>query len=153
MMFAGVPNLRWTIHHTLVEGGPVMGFSTCTGTHEGEFMGIPATGPTVTIEAWRIDRYPRRHLRREPHHDGHGRPAPPARRPAGLRSRLTATAEQASSEPGVSEAAGRQLSARVFDTSPHEVGMPVGFGASAQGACRPPPQQLGASATSGTRTP
>ena len=53
MMFAGFPDLRWTLH----EGDRVMGFSTWTGTHEGAFMGIPATGRTVTIEAWTIDRY------------------------------------------------------------------------------------------------
>jgi steroid delta-isomerase-like uncharacterized protein len=57
MMFAGFPDLRWTLHDTLVEGDRVMGFSTWTGTHEGAFMGIPATGRTVTIEAWTIDRY------------------------------------------------------------------------------------------------
>ena len=57
MMFAGFPDLRWTLHDTLVEGDRVMGFSTWTGTHEGEFMGIPATGRTATIEAWTIDRF------------------------------------------------------------------------------------------------
>ena len=57
MMFAGFPDLGWTLHDTLVEGDRVMGFSTWTGTHEGAFMGIPATGRTVTIEAWTIDRY------------------------------------------------------------------------------------------------
>ena len=57
MMFAGFPDLRWTLHDTLVEGDRVMGFSTWTGTHEGEFMGIPATGRTATVEAWTIDRY------------------------------------------------------------------------------------------------
>jgi len=57
MMFAGFPDLRWTLHDTLVEGDRVMGFSTWTGTHEGEFMGIPATGRAATVEAWTIDRY------------------------------------------------------------------------------------------------
>jgi len=57
MMFAGFPDLRWTLHDTLVEGDRVMGFSAWTGTHEGEFMGIPATGRTATIEAWTLDRY------------------------------------------------------------------------------------------------
>jgi len=57
MMFAGFPDLRWTLHDTLVEGDRVMGFSTWTGTHEGEFMGIPATGRTATIQAWTIDRF------------------------------------------------------------------------------------------------
>jgi len=57
MMFAGFPDLRWTLHDTLVEGDRVMGFSTWTGTHEGEFMGISATGRAATVEAWTIDRY------------------------------------------------------------------------------------------------
>ncbi len=57
MMFAGFPDLRWTLHDTLVEGDRVMGFSTWTGTHKGEFMAIPATGRTATIEAWTIDRF------------------------------------------------------------------------------------------------
>lgn len=56
-MFAGFPDLHWTVHDTLVEGDRVMGFSTWTGTHLGGFMGIPATGRTVTIEAWTIDRF------------------------------------------------------------------------------------------------
>src|SRR4051812_27920827 len=57
MMFAGFPDLRWTVQDTLVEGDRVMAVSTWTGTHDGEFMGIPATGRTVTIEAWTIDRF------------------------------------------------------------------------------------------------
>lgn len=57
MMFAGFPDLRWTLHDTLVEDDRVMGFSTWTGTHQGEFLGIPATGRSVTVEAWTVDRY------------------------------------------------------------------------------------------------
>ena len=57
MMFTGFPDLRWTLHDTLVEGDRVMGFSTWTGTREGTFMGIPATGRTATIQAWTIDRF------------------------------------------------------------------------------------------------
>ncbi len=57
MMFAGFPDLHWTLHDTLVEDDRVMGFSTWTGTHDGEFMGIPATGRTATVQAWFIDRY------------------------------------------------------------------------------------------------
>ncbi len=57
MMFAGFPDLRWTLHDTLVEGDRVMGFSTWTGTHQGEFMGIPSTGHTATVQAWTIDRF------------------------------------------------------------------------------------------------
>ncbi len=113
MMFAGFPDLRWTLHDTLVEGDRVMGFSTWTGTHEGEFMGIPATGRTATIEAWTIDRFRRRHLRREPHHHGRCRTARPARRPPGPLSRLTAPAER-----GVSRTKGGHLGAQVFEENP-----------------------------------
>lgn len=56
-MFTGFPDLHWTIHDTLVEADRVMAFSTWTGTHQGEFMGIPATNRTATVEAWTIDRY------------------------------------------------------------------------------------------------
>ena len=57
MLFTAFPDLHWTIHDTLVDADRVMAFSTWTGTHQGEFMGIPATGLTVTVEAWTIDRY------------------------------------------------------------------------------------------------
>ena len=57
MLFTGFPDLHWTLHDTLVEGDRVMGFSTWSGTHQGEFMGVPATGRHVTVEAWTIDRY------------------------------------------------------------------------------------------------
>ena len=56
-LFTGFPDLRWTLHDTLVENDRIMSFSTWTGTHRGEFMGISPTGRTVTVEAWTIDRY------------------------------------------------------------------------------------------------
>ena len=56
-MFAAFPDLRWTLHDTIAEADRVMAFSTWTGTHRGEFMGIPATGRRVTVEAWTLDRY------------------------------------------------------------------------------------------------
>lgn len=56
-MFAAFPDLHWTLHDTIVEGDRIMSFSTWTGTHGGDFLGIPATGRTVTVEAWTLDRY------------------------------------------------------------------------------------------------
>jgi steroid delta-isomerase-like uncharacterized protein len=56
-MFAAFPDLRWTLHDTISEGDRIMTFSTWTGTHRGEFMGIPPTGRSVTVEAWTKDRY------------------------------------------------------------------------------------------------
>ncbi len=57
MMFTAFPDLRWTIDDMLVEDDRVLGVSTWTGTHQGDFMGIPATGRTVTVSAWTVDRY------------------------------------------------------------------------------------------------
>jgi steroid delta-isomerase-like uncharacterized protein len=56
-MFAAFPDLHWAVHDTLAEGDRVMSLSTWSGTHRGEFMGIPATGRRVTVEAWTLDRY------------------------------------------------------------------------------------------------
>lgn len=56
-MFAAFPDLHWTVHDTLGEDDRVMTFSTWTGTHRGDFMGIPATGHGVSVEAWTLDRY------------------------------------------------------------------------------------------------
>lgn len=56
-LFVGFPDLHWTIRDTLAEGDRVMAYSTWTGTHRGEFMGIPATGNHVSVDAWTIDRY------------------------------------------------------------------------------------------------
>jgi steroid delta-isomerase-like uncharacterized protein len=56
-LFAAFPDLTWTVHDTIVENDRIMAFSTWTGTHRGDFMGIPATGREVTVEAWTLDRY------------------------------------------------------------------------------------------------
>ena len=57
MMFAAFPDMHWSVFDTLGEGDRIVSLSTWTGTHEGEFMGIPATGRRVAVEAWTIDRY------------------------------------------------------------------------------------------------
>ena len=61
-MFAAFPDLHWTVHRLIAEGDQVASFCTWTGTHGGEFMGIPATGRSVTVEAWTMDRFRRGQL-------------------------------------------------------------------------------------------
>jgi steroid delta-isomerase-like uncharacterized protein len=56
-MNAAFPDIRWDVRDTVVEGDRVATLSFWTGTHRGDFMGIPATGRTVTVEAWTLDRY------------------------------------------------------------------------------------------------
>jgi len=56
-MFTAFPDLRWTLRDTIAEDDRIMTLSTWTGTHRGPFIGIPATGRTVSVESWTLDRY------------------------------------------------------------------------------------------------
>ena len=56
MMRSAFPNLHLTIEDMIAEGDKVVMRSTWSGTHEGEFMGIPATGRQVTVSAIDITR-------------------------------------------------------------------------------------------------
>ena len=44
------PDLRFTIEDMIAEKGKVVACWTISGTHKGEFMGIPATGRKVSVE-------------------------------------------------------------------------------------------------------
>ena len=50
MMFAAFPDMRFTIRQQLAEGDKVMTYKTFQGTHQGPFMGIPATGAKVSFD-------------------------------------------------------------------------------------------------------
>ena len=54
-MFAAFPDLRWEVKQSVAADGCVAMWSVWSGTHQGEFMGIPATGRTVAVEAWTLD--------------------------------------------------------------------------------------------------
>jgi steroid delta-isomerase-like uncharacterized protein len=56
-MISAFPDIHWDVQDTVVEGDRVAAFSFWTGTHRGEFMGVPATGRSVRVEAWNLDRY------------------------------------------------------------------------------------------------
>jgi steroid delta-isomerase-like uncharacterized protein len=56
-MFSAFPDMYWDVHETIAEDDQIVTYSTWTGTHRGEFFGIPATGRTVAVEAWTKDRY------------------------------------------------------------------------------------------------
>ena len=43
------PDLTATVDEQVAEGDKVVSRVTMTGTHEGEFMGMPATGKSFTI--------------------------------------------------------------------------------------------------------
>lgn len=47
MTFSAFPDFRVTFQHVIAEEDKVVASMIWTGTHEGEFMGIPATGNAV----------------------------------------------------------------------------------------------------------
>ena len=49
MLRSAFPDLKATIEDTIAEGDKVVIRMTWSGTHKGEFMGIPATGKRVSI--------------------------------------------------------------------------------------------------------
>jgi steroid delta-isomerase-like uncharacterized protein len=48
MLLSGLPDLQITVEDVLAEGDKVVCRNTVTGTHLGEYMGIPPTGRSVT---------------------------------------------------------------------------------------------------------
>lgn len=51
----GFPDLQWTQEEQIAEGEKVATRFTWTGTHRGEFFGIPPTGRKVTVWGMVID--------------------------------------------------------------------------------------------------
>lgn len=56
MMLEAFPDLHATVNHLLADGDMVTMHMTWSGTHEGEFMGIPATGNTFSINVIDINQ-------------------------------------------------------------------------------------------------
>jgi steroid delta-isomerase-like uncharacterized protein len=56
--FAAFPDMRIVVEQTVGEGDIVCTRGYFSGTHDGEFMGIPATGKKVNVkymDMWRLD--------------------------------------------------------------------------------------------------
>jgi steroid delta-isomerase-like uncharacterized protein len=51
------PNLHITIEDLIEEGDKIVSRNTVTGTHQGEYMGIPPTGKSVTYNEIFIARF------------------------------------------------------------------------------------------------
>ena len=49
MIGAAFPDMRFAVMHMVQEDDLVMAHGTFEGTHEGEFMGMPATGRRVSV--------------------------------------------------------------------------------------------------------
>ena len=56
MMRAGFPDIHWVVDESIASGDKVVSRFTWTGTHRGNFLGIPATNRPVTVKGVVIDR-------------------------------------------------------------------------------------------------
>ncbi len=56
MLRTAFPDLRFTVEDQIAEGDRVVTRWTATGTHDGEFQGIPPTGKQVRLTGIDIDR-------------------------------------------------------------------------------------------------
>ncbi len=54
MMFAAFPDMHFAILQQVAEGDQVMTHKTFHGTHQGTFLGIPASGKQVSVEVMDI---------------------------------------------------------------------------------------------------
>jgi predicted ester cyclase len=51
------PDYRWDLRHLFVDGDWVSAHFVDTGTHRGEFLGIPATGRRVSTQEFAVYRW------------------------------------------------------------------------------------------------
>ena len=57
MIRAGFPDIHWTLEEQVEEGDKVVSRFTWTGTHDGPFLGVPASGRKVSVWGVVIDRF------------------------------------------------------------------------------------------------
>jgi steroid delta-isomerase-like uncharacterized protein len=65
MMQAGFPDMNWDAEDILVDGDKAVSRVLFTGTNDGEFMGMPATGRSVSVQLIDIVRFGEDGLARE----------------------------------------------------------------------------------------
>jgi steroid delta-isomerase-like uncharacterized protein len=65
MYWAAFPDLRMEVEDVLVSGDKGVARVRATGTHQGEFMGMPATGKSVDVQLIDIIRFGEDGLARE----------------------------------------------------------------------------------------
>ena len=57
IFFSAFPDLRHMFEDQVAEGDKVVNRITLSGTHQGEFQGIPPTGRSIAIQAIVTDRF------------------------------------------------------------------------------------------------
>ena len=57
MLLRGLPDLHLTIEDLIAEGDKVVARNSITGTHQGEYMGLPPTGKSITYNEIFVFRF------------------------------------------------------------------------------------------------
>ena len=57
MLLRGLPDVHVTVEDLIAEGDKVVNRNTVTGTHRGEYMGLPPTGKSITYNEIFIFRF------------------------------------------------------------------------------------------------
>jgi steroid delta-isomerase-like uncharacterized protein len=57
MLLRGLPDLHVAVDDVIAEGDKVVFRATVTGTHQGEYMGLPPTGKSITYDEIFIFRF------------------------------------------------------------------------------------------------
>ena len=55
-MRAAFPDIHWVLDEMVAEGEKVVSRFTWSGTHRGTFLGVPATGRSISVKGVVIDR-------------------------------------------------------------------------------------------------
>jgi len=65
MMRSGFSDIQWTLEETVIEGNRVATRYTLNGTHDGTFMGIPASGKRISVQATNFYEFEERQIVKE----------------------------------------------------------------------------------------
>jgi hypothetical protein len=57
MLLRGLPDVHVTVEDLIAEGDKIVSRNTVTGTHQGEYMGLPPTGKSITYNEIFIFRF------------------------------------------------------------------------------------------------
>jgi steroid delta-isomerase-like uncharacterized protein len=57
MMRGGFPDIQWTLEEMIAEGDNVAARFTMSGTHQGNFFGVPPTGKKIAVQAMNFYRW------------------------------------------------------------------------------------------------
>jgi steroid delta-isomerase-like uncharacterized protein len=57
MLLRGLPDVHVTLEDLIAEGDKIVSRNTVTGTHQGEYMGLPPTGKSITYNEIFIFRF------------------------------------------------------------------------------------------------